>query len=210
MAVVMICFCHTSEEMCIKVGPLPSFSSSPAALPFPGSPPALPPAPTQASPFLTCILHPRHFITMESTRTLPALSLSWIPHNIVLALVSLVMFYAVTRAIYQLVLSPLSAVPGPWYAALSDFWMTTHVLRLQQCKTNHRLFEEYGPVVRVGPNKVIFKDITSMRSVYSIHKFDKSAFYKSLLTFVALPIPSLKLTHPLLGTRTTMRKYSSP
>lgn len=148
---------------------------------------------------------------MESTGTLPALSLSWIPHNTALIFVSLVIFYAVARAIYQLFLSPLSAIPGPWYAAVSDFWMTTHVLRLQQCKTNHRLFEEYGPVVRVGPNKVIFKDITSMRSVYSVHKFDKSKFYKSLLTSVAHPIvPSLKLTHPLIGTRTTMRNYNSP
>ena len=43
--------------------------------------------------------------------------------------------------------------------------------------------------MRVGPKKVIFKDITSMRSVYSIHKFDKSGFYKSLLTFVAHLMP---------------------
>ncbi|KAN0096956.1 Cytochrome P450 [Tylopilus felleus] len=119
---------------------------------------------------------------MESPRTFTALSLSWIPQNIVFVVVSLVLFYTVARAIYQLFLSPLSPIPGPWYAAVSDFWMTTHVLRLQQCKINHRLFEEYGPVVRVGPQKVIFKDITSMRSVYSIHKFDKSKFYKSLLT----------------------------
>ncbi|KAF8432982.1 cytochrome P450 [Boletus edulis BED1] len=117
---------------------------------------------------------------MEST--IPALSLSWIPHNLVFVLVSLVLCYVLARAIYHLFFSPLSAIPGPWYAAVSDLWMTTHVLRLQQCKTNHRLFEEYGPVVRVGPNKVIFKDITSMRSVYSIYKFDKSRFYKSLLT----------------------------
>ncbi|KAG8219070.1 putative lysophospholipase [Butyriboletus roseoflavus] len=118
----------------------------------------------------------------EGPRILSALSLSWTSHNITFVFVSLVVLYAVARAIYHLFLSPLSAIPGPWYAAVSDFWITTHVLRLQQCKTNHQLFEEYGPVVRVGPKKVIFKDITSMRSVYSIHKFDKSKFYKSLLT----------------------------
>lgn len=147
---------------------------------------------------------------MESAGTLPALSLSWISHNIAPVFVSVVVLYAVARAIYHLFLSPLSAIPGPWYAAVSNFWMTTHVLRLQQCKTNHRLFEEYGPVVRVGPNKVIFKDITSMRSVYSIHKFDKSTFYKSFLTFVAHPILPLKLTRPLIGTRMTMRNRNSP
>ena len=75
--------------------------------------------------------------------------------------------------------------------------------------TNHRLFEEYGPVVRVGPNKVIFKDITSIRSVYSIHKFDKSKFYKSLLTCVAHFLLVLVLMYPLIGTRTTMRNDPS-
>ncbi|KAH7887261.1 cytochrome P450 [Phlebopus sp. FC_14] len=109
-------------------------------------------------------------------------SASWIIHNTGLVLVTLALLYGVTRATYQLFFSPLSSIPGPWYAAVSNLWITTHVLRLQQCKTNHRLFEEYGPVVRVGPNKVVFKDITSMRSIYSVHKFDKSKFYKSLLT----------------------------
>lgn len=114
------------------------------------------------------------------------ISVSWITHNIALAALSLSLVYLVSRAIYDLFLSPLSSIPGPWFAAVSNFWITTHVLRLQQCKTNHRLFEKYGPVVRIGPNKVIFKDLTSMRSVYSVYKFDKSTFYKSLLTCVCL------------------------
>ncbi|EIW76509.1 cytochrome P450 [Coniophora puteana RWD-64-598 SS2] len=105
-------------------------------------------------------------------------STSWIPY-LFLALLAL---YVGSRVIYNLFLSPLSSIPGPWYAAVSNLWMTTHVLRLQQCKTNHALFETYGPVVRVGPNKVIFKDLSAMRSVYSTHKFDKSSWYKGLLT----------------------------
>ncbi|KAF9237757.1 cytochrome P450 [Melanogaster broomeanus] len=111
--------------------------------------------------------------------SLSALSGPWISLNIGLFLAA---FYAISRAIYQLFLSPLRAIPGPWYAVVSNFWATTHVVRLQQCKINHRLFEEYGPVVRVAPNKVIFKDFASMRNVYSVLKFDKSKFYKSLLT----------------------------
>ncbi|KAL1746232.1 cytochrome P450 [Schizophyllum fasciatum] len=86
------------------------------------------------------------------------------------------------RAIYLLFFSPLSAIPGPWYAAVSDLWILTHVLRLQQCKTVHELFEIYGPVVRIGPNRVVFKDLSTTKSVYSVHKFDKSVYYKSLLT----------------------------
>ncbi|ESK91848.1 cytochrome p450 [Moniliophthora roreri MCA 2997] len=101
-------------------------------------------------------------------------------YPIVFAIV--VLAYAVFRAIYNLFLSPLSAIPGPWYAAVSDLWLTTHVIRLEQCKVLQSLFDKYGPVVRVGPNKVVFNDLSTTRNVYSIHKFDKSDYYKSLLT----------------------------
>ena len=110
---------------------------------------------------------------------LPAL---WLAHNA--ALVALAAAFAVLllRATYNLFLSPLSAIPGPWYYAVSDFWLTTHVLRLRQCKRIQELFDAYGPVVRVGPNKIAFRDISTTRNVYSVHKFDKSVYYKSLLT----------------------------
>jgi hypothetical protein len=94
-----------------------------------------------------------------------------------------VALYVILYALYQLCFSPLCDIPGPWYAAISDFWLTTHVLRLQQCRTIDSLFAKYGPVVRVGPNKVVFNDLPTTRNVYSILKFDKSKYYKSLLTF---------------------------
>ncbi|KII94544.1 hypothetical protein PLICRDRAFT_47583 [Plicaturopsis crispa FD-325 SS-3] len=111
------------------------------------------------------------------TLSLPAFS-----HSISVTLALLAVLVFAVHAVYQLVFSPLSAIPGPWYAAVSDFWLTTHVLRLQQCQTIQLLFESYGPVVRVGPNKVVFRDVATMRNVYSVHKFDKSSYYKSLLT----------------------------
>ena len=100
---------------------------------------------------------------------------------LLLALSSAVL-YLLAYAVYQSFFSPLAALPGPWYAAVSDFWLLTHVVRLRQCRAVQDLFETYGPVVRVGPNKVIFCDAAAMRSVYCVHKFDKSTYYKSLLT----------------------------
>jgi hypothetical protein len=97
---------------------------------------------------------------------------------------AIVALYFILCALYQLCFSPLCDIPGPWYAAISDFWLTTHVLRLQQCRIIDSLFAKYGPVVRVGPNKVVFNDLPTTRNVYSILKFDKSTYYKSLLTFV--------------------------
>jgi hypothetical protein len=99
-----------------------------------------------------------------------------------------VALYFILCVLYQLCFSPLSDIPGPWYAAVSDLWLTTHVLRLQQCRTIDALFEKYGPVVRVGPNKVVFNDLSTAKNVYSILKFDKSKYYKSLLTFAFSPL----------------------
>ncbi|KAG5642970.1 hypothetical protein DXG03_001818 [Asterophora parasitica] len=109
-------------------------------------------------------------------------SVAWFSHNLFLMAASSAFMAILVRAIYNLFLSPLSAIPGPWYAAVSDFWITTHVLRLQQCKIIQELFEIYGPVVRIGPNKVVFRDLSTTRNVYSVHKFDKSPYYKGLLT----------------------------
>ncbi|KAG6888517.1 hypothetical protein C0995_007760 [Termitomyces sp. Mi166 len=111
-----------------------------------------------------------------------SLSVALLSHNLVIVVASSALLAILIRAIYNLFLSPLSAIPGPWYAAVSDFWITTHALRLQQCKIIHELFEKYGPVVRIGPKKVVFRDLSTMRTVYSIHKFDKSPYYKGLLT----------------------------
>ncbi|KAI0782532.1 cytochrome P450 [Abortiporus biennis] len=111
-----------------------------------------------------------------------------LPYNIFFPFTSLttltlaISLYFVVVAFYRVFFSPLAALPGPWYAAVSDFWIITHVVRLRQCKTIQQLFDTYGPVVRIGPNKVAFCDVSSMRSVYFVHKFDKSNYYKSLLT----------------------------
>ncbi|EAU82615.2 cytochrome P450 11B1 [Coprinopsis cinerea okayama7 len=90
------------------------------------------------------------------------------------------------RALYNLFLSPLSAIPGPWYAAISNIWIGYHQLCLRQCKTVQSLFDTYGPVVRIGPNKVAFCDASAMRAVYSVYKFDKSTYYKGLVTMTTL------------------------
>jgi hypothetical protein len=135
---------------------------------------------------LALSLYPFAMATMDFIATTFPVSVSWISYNISLAALSLTLVYAISHVTYNLFLSPLSSIPGPWYAAISNFWITTHILRLRQCKINHCLLERYGPVVRVGRNKVIFRDLTSQRSIYSFHKFDKSTFYKGFLTCVYL------------------------
>lgn len=128
-------------------------------------------------------------------------------HSIAVTALFIIIAFAVLKGLYNVFFHPLSAIPGPWYAAASDLWLTTHVVRLEQCKIVQSLFEKYGPIVRVGPNKVFFNDLTSTKSIYSVHKFDKSVYYKSLLTCVSrsLSIASSRFTCFLSGTTTTTR-----
>ncbi|CCM00466.1 uncharacterized protein FIBRA_02499 [Fibroporia radiculosa] len=132
-------------------------------------------------------------IASPSVISRPILTAS--PSTYLLLALSTLFVYLAASAVHRLFFSPLSALPGPWYAAVSDLWLTTHVVRLQQCRTVQALFDRYGPVVRVGPNKVVFCDATAMKSVYCVHKFDKSSYYKSLLTSAIVLPSSLFITH---------------
>ncbi|KAL1747461.1 hypothetical protein HDZ31DRAFT_61231 [Schizophyllum fasciatum] len=91
------------------------------------------------------------------------------------------LLHFLTSAIYNLYRSPLRKVPGPWYAAISDLWFLTCLLRLRQSQIVHALFETYGPIVRIGPKRVAFNDVADVKSVYAIHRFDKTDFYKMAL-----------------------------
>ncbi|KZV62245.1 cytochrome P450 [Peniophora sp. CONT] len=90
--------------------------------------------------------------------------------------------YFLSNAFYQLFLSPLRHIPGPWYAAVSEAWLTSHVFRLRQCRAVQSLFEVYGPIVRIAPNKVAYRDAATNKRIYNNSKFSKSIFYKALLT----------------------------
>ncbi|TBU27841.1 cytochrome P450 [Dichomitus squalens] len=89
--------------------------------------------------------------------------------------------YKGASMVYHAYFSPLSGIPGPWYAAISDIYTLVVAARLVQCNTIHSLFERYGPIVRIGPRRVVFCDRIAMKSVYCIHKFEKSTFYKALV-----------------------------
>lgn len=153
-------------------------------------------------------LAPRHPALQNS---LFAFTFPRTSHTVFVAFTLLVAYLA-SVAVYRLFFSPLAGLPGPWYAAVSDLWITTHVVRMQQCRVVQDLFDTYGPVVRIGPNKVAFCDATTMRSVYCVHKFDKSSYYKSLLTCVlTLPPTFLALTiYIATVTTTTMRPCFFP
>ena len=89
-------------------------------------------------------------------------------------LVGLIVFVASVR-----LRRGLHSVPGPFWASVSPLDRFLTVARGHQYETHLKYHEQYGPLVRIGPNHVSFSDADALSTVYSITtKFYKSDFYK--------------------------------
>ncbi|KAI0034864.1 cytochrome P450 [Vararia minispora EC-137] len=106
---------------------------------------------------------------------------SFLPSSLVATAGPILGLYFVANAFYQLLFSPLRHVPGPWYAAISEIWFVSHLVRLRQCKIIHQLFEEYGPIVRYAPGKVAYLDTPSNKRVYMNYQMAKGPQYKGFM-----------------------------
>lgn len=56
--------------------------------------------------------------------------------------------------VYQLYLSPLAKIPGPFSAKLSRLWITKHSWDGDMHRTVIELHKKHGNLVRTGPNEV--------------------------------------------------------
>lgn len=98
----------------------------------------------------------------------------------VFSLLATLATYVCLSVLRRLYLSPISSIPGPWYAVISDFWFTWIFVRFRRVRTIDSLFKTYGPVVRVSPNRVVFLDASTYKQVYGTSaKVDKHPMYKT-------------------------------
>ncbi|OQD87454.1 hypothetical protein PENSOL_c077G04033 [Penicillium solitum] len=84
--------------------------------------------------------------------------------------------------IYNRVSSPLAQIPGPAISKWTDLVYIHYWFAGKAPNYVHGLHENYGPIVRTGPNRV---DICSIDAVKEIHKtnsrFLKSPWYRTLV-----------------------------
>ncbi|CAE7205730.1 hypothetical protein CFE70_008713 [Pyrenophora teres f. teres 0-1] len=78
----------------------------------------------------------------------------------------LAVVYYITTAIYCVYLHPLSKFPGPKFAAFSRLPFAISAVRGQQYKWMDRLHEQYGNVVRVGPDELTTISSGAWRDLY--------------------------------------------
>lgn len=86
----------------------------------------------------------------------------------------------ISRILYSLYLGPLSGIPGPKLAAITDLWLLNHLCQFRKASTVHACFKRYGPIVRIGPRNIALNTEEDIKKVYGIGtKFVKSEWYLS-------------------------------
>lgn len=84
-----------------------------------------------------------------------------------LRILTTILILLLTIIVYRLTLHPLSAVPGPKLAAVSNTWHAYHARNGRMVELGRTLHRRYGPVVRVGPNEVWFDSKQAFQAIYS-------------------------------------------
>lgn len=81
--------------------------------------------------------------------------------------VLLITLALVTNIVYNAYFHPLSRIPGPFLAGVTELWRTTKYASGQWHQDILDLHRKYGPVVRISPNEVSFVDQAALEQVYS-------------------------------------------
>uniref|UniRef100_A0A0B7KD80 Isotrichodermin C-15 hydroxylase n=1 Tax=Bionectria ochroleuca TaxID=29856 RepID=A0A0B7KD80_BIOOC len=87
--------------------------------------------------------------------------------------------YATLRCFYLLYLHPLSRFPGPRIAAVSNTWYAYHWLSGKWPWAVENVLREYGDVVRIAPNELVFFTPQAFRDIYQSTQKGLETFVKS-------------------------------
>ena len=89
------------------------------------------------------------------------------------------MLIALTIVIHRLLIHPLKAVPGPPEYAITSWRLAYDDLIGHTSRKIHTLHSTFGPVIRIGPNHVIFNSISALKTIYGVgSRSNRTAFYK--------------------------------
>ncbi|KAH9892304.1 cytochrome P450 [Xylariomycetidae sp. FL2044] len=83
--------------------------------------------------------------------------------------------------IYRLQLHPLRAFPGPTVAKLTDAYNGYFAFRKRLHLTSLQDHLTYGPVIRHGPNKLLFNTATALHAIYDNDRMVKSHINSAIM-----------------------------
>ncbi|KAI0528345.1 cytochrome P450 [Xylaria digitata] len=85
--------------------------------------------------------------------------------------------YFLVVCIYRLYFHPLSRYPGPLIAKLSDFYGAYYASKTTLHVRTFQDHEKFGPVMRHGPNKLVFNSVNALNDIYRNERVTKSCAY---------------------------------
>jgi hypothetical protein len=113
---------------------------------------------------------------------------------------------------------PLAKIPGPKLFALTSLGLSKEDFQGTRTRTIHRLHQQYGTVVRIGPNEVSFNSLTALRQIYGAGSpFGRpAAFYRifsmygqtQLFTFYSFDHAARKKAMSQMYSKSTVLKGS--
>ncbi|OJD29667.1 cytochrome p450 family protein [Diplodia corticola] len=91
---------------------------------------------------------------------------------------ALVAIFFVFTCVYRRYFSPLAKYPGPFWASVTDLWLVWLHFQPDHHHRLVKLHNQYGPVVRLKPNKLSISSPEAFRIIYGAgNGFPKSDFY---------------------------------
>ncbi|KAI2622033.1 isotrichodermin C-15 hydroxylase [Xylaria nigripes] len=101
--------------------------------------------------------------------------------------VVLVLIYSVGLVVFRLYFHPLAKYPGPFLAKVTDAHQLYHAWKGDRHLQFWRMHEQYGKIVRFGPNSLSFNSNGALRDIYGFKSnVRKAAFYDAF----AHPVPN--------------------
>ncbi|KAH9890254.1 cytochrome P450 [Xylariomycetidae sp. FL2044] len=83
--------------------------------------------------------------------------------------------YIILLLSYRLLIHPLHRYPGPFLAKLTQLHAGYYAIRRRLHLEIYDYHLKYGPVVRVGPNRLVFSTITALHDIFENERVTKSA-----------------------------------
>ncbi|KAJ2889853.1 hypothetical protein IWW38_004460 [Coemansia aciculifera] len=97
--------------------------------------------------------------------------------SIMFSVSALILVLIVFKIIYERWVTPLSSVPGKFLHSVTSIPMRYHMLRGTLPVFLLALHKEFGPVVRISPQRVSVGDVDMVKHVLGSHSFGKTPSY---------------------------------
>lgn len=80
--------------------------------------------------------------------------------------------------VYRLAFNPLRHYPGPLIARFTDAYAGSHATRRRLHLQTYADLQQYGPIYRQGPNRLVFNTVTALNDIYLHPRVSKARAYR--------------------------------